>query len=218
MESILSASPNRKWNNIVISMAGIFQAASLVEQLAKTGRVPSPPLETAIASLFDMNPDSVLSVYGNNTANLDRGLNSLVDAFGQRGQDKNPDTLRYVLSLLHLQKKLSQRQDMLGVIGKRLEQAGQQAEHFGQSHDNVIANLASIYSDTISTFRFRIQVTGDFTYLQQERIANQIRALLLAGIRSGVLWRQSGGSRLHLLTSRKAMARTAQEMLRNPPL
>lgn len=208
---------SKNWNDIVIAMAGIFQAAALVEQLAKTGQVPAQPLLTSIESLFAVNPASTLAVYGGDSSHLETGLRALSTAFMQQTRGANTDTLRYVLSLLHLQKKLLRRSDMLSVMSRRLEQATQQAEHFSPTHDNVIANLASIYSDTISTFSFRIQVTGDYTYLQQDRIANQIRALLLAGIRSGVLWKQCGGSRLHMLTSRKAMARTADDILRQSP-
>ena len=91
------------------------------------------------------------------------------------------------------------------VIANRLDQAANQLEHFPSNHDNVVANLADIYTDTISTFRFRIQVTGDHNYLTQQRIANQIRVLLFSGIRAAMLWKQFGGSRLHLLFYRKRL-------------
>ena len=72
-------------------------------------------------------------------------------------------------------------------------------------HDNVVSNIADIYSDTISTFQYRIQVTGNYNYLQQNRVANQVRALLLTAIRSAILWRQLGGSRWQFLFYRKPM-------------
>ena len=130
------------------------------------------------------------------------------------GNHKHQDAMRYALGALHLQKKLAGRKDMLNTIANRIEQAANQAEHFSSTHENVVGNLGQIYSETISTFRFRIQVMGDYNYLQQTRIASQIRALLLAAIRSAMLWRQVGGNRWQLLLQRKALAAEVDKLLR----
>ncbi|MFW5825254.1 MAG: DUF489 family protein, partial [Marinobacter sp.] len=102
--------------------------------------------------------------------------------------------------------------DMLDIIGQRIEQARHTASHFGYVHSNLISNLASIYMDTISTFRQRIQVTGDPAVLQRDENAAKVRALLLAGIRSAVLWRQTGGRRWQLILRRRRVAATAREL------
>lgn len=214
---------SKNWNDRSIALAGVFQATGLVEQLAKTGYVPMDAYRCSIESLFELNPADTLSVYGNNVANLHFGLTILRDilqegGIGKQGQHGHADALRYSLGILHLQKKLGGRKDMLGVVGSRLKQAAQQAEHFSSTHDNVIANIGGLYSETISTFRFRIQVTGDYNYLQQQRIANQVRALLLAGIRSATLWRQLGGNRWQLLLNRKKIAESVDQLLRSIPL
>ncbi|MEK7758734.1 MAG: DUF489 family protein, partial [Pseudomonadota bacterium] len=49
--------------------------------------------------------------------------------------------------------------------------------------------------------------------LSNPAIADKVRAALLAGIRSAVLWRQLGGRRWQLLFSRGKLARTAAELL-----
>jgi high frequency lysogenization protein len=210
---------SKNWNDLSIALAGLLQAAGLVEQLAKTGYVPSDAYRTSIESLFELNPDTTLGVYGNNIANLHTGLTLLRDILQQgNGQQRHADALRYSLGVLHLQKKLNSRKDMLGVVGSRLSSAAQQAEHFSSTHDNVIANLGDLYSETISTFRFRIQVSGDYNYLQQQRIAHQVRALLLSAIRSATLWRQLGGTRWDLLFHRKKIADCVEQLLRQIPL
>ncbi len=201
-----------KWEDISLALAGIFQATALVEQLAKTGYLPSDAYRCSIESLFEMNPPDTRSVYGN-LANLQLGLEVLRDTLEAKNQ-KHREALRYALGILHLQKKLSARKDMLGVLGSRLKQAAKQAEHFGSLHENVIGNLGDLYKETLSTFRFRIQVTGDQGYLQQARIASQVRALLLAGIRSATLWRQVGGNRWQLLLKRRKLAETVDQLLR----
>lgn len=196
-----------------LALAGVVQAALLVEQVAKTGYVQTDAYKCSIDSLLDLNPSSTLAVYGGDVQNLRSGLEGLRDMLA--GQHKHQEALRYALGALHLQKKLAGRKDMLNVVASRINQANTQAEHFSSTHENVIANLANLYSETISTFRFRIQVMGDYNYLQQTRIANQIRALLLAAIRSAMLWRQLGGSRLQLLLKRKAILHCVEELLRS---
>ena len=124
------------------------------------------------------------------------------------------DALRYVMNLLTLQRQLAKRDDMLQVLGQRIAQAEHQVEHFGLLHDNVMASLGSTYQDTISTLRLRIQVHGDMRYLQQPEVANRVRTLLLAGIRSATLWRQLGGHRWQLLLQRRKLLDATRAVLR----
>jgi high frequency lysogenization protein len=59
-------------------------------------------------------------------------------------------------------------------------------------------------------------VKGEPTRLTETGVANQIRALLLAAMRSAVLWRQCGGTRLGLLLGgRRKLADTAAGLLQN---
>lgn len=204
---------SKNWHDITLALAGIFQATALVEQVAKTGHVPPDAYKTSIESILELNPANTLAVYGGNIENLRQGLEVMRELL-QPNSQKYRETLRYGLGVLHLQKKLAGRKDMLNVIGSRIGQITQQAEHFTTTHENVIGNMGNLYSETLSTFRFRIQVNGDYNYLQQQRIANQIRALLLAAIRSAMLWRQVGGNRWQLLLNRKNIAAQVDDFLR----
>lgn len=204
---------SKNWQDITLALAGIFQATHLVDQVARTGHLPPDAFKCSIESLLDLNPPDTLAVYGGDAANLRTGLEIMRELL-RPSSSKYRETLRYGLGVLHLQKKLAGRRDMLGVIGSRIDQAAQQAETFGSTHDNVIANLGGLYSETISTFRYRIQVNGEYQHLQQTRIANQIRALLLAAIRSAMLWRQVGGNRWQLLFYRKQIAWQVEDLLR----
>lgn len=206
---------SKNLQDITLALAGVVQAAILVEQVAKTGQVQQDAYKCSIESLFDLNPSSTAAVYGGSAQHLRIGLEALRDMLA--GQHKHQEAMRYALGALHLQRKLAGRKDMLNIIASRIAQATSQAEHFSSTHDNVIGNLGQVYSETISTFRFRIQVMGDYNYLQQTRIASQIRALLLASIRSAMLWRQLGGNRWQLLLQRKALASHVDQLLRNLP-
>ncbi len=195
----------------VLALAGIFQACAMVEKLAKSGICPQGAYRCSIESLFIQNPEDTLSVYGS-LGGLHFGLELLTEMLHDHRNTKQNDALKYALGIMHLQKKLSKNRDMLNVMGTRIEQAADKAKHFESLHENVIGNIADIYSDTISTFRYRIQVNGDFNLLQQQRVANQIRALLLAAIRSAMLWRQLGGNRFQLVSSRARLLAAAEDL------
>lgn len=196
-----------------IALAGILQSVALVESLAKTGSADKVPLQTTINSVFVTNPKDTIAVFGD-LVGLELGLKVLLEHLDGRGSNSAPESLRYALSLLHLEKRLRKNPAMLSVISQRLQRCEQQLQHFDVSHENIVANLADIYSDTISTFSFRIQVRGNFDNLQQPRIANQIRALLLAGIRATILWRQLGGSRINLFWHRAKIRDCTRELNR----
>ncbi len=68
-----------------------------------------------------------------------------------------------------------------------------------------LAALATLYQDTISKLTFRIHVKGNIEFLKDPRVAESIRALLLAGIRSSLLWHQLGGRRWHLIVYKKSI-------------
>ncbi len=205
------------WRERSIAMAGIAQAVDLVDQLARTGYLNTRDFETCVHSLFQQNPANIDEVYGG-VQNLKRGLEVLLRLLAEKkSPDRGNQVVGYGLGAIHLQQRLGKTPRMLNRIGERLEQAKNQLEHFGMTHDNVIANLADIYTETISTFPFRIQVAGEYQYLQQQRVANQIRVLLFAAIRSATLWRQVGGNRWQLLFHRKKVIEAAQQLLTTTP-
>ncbi len=203
---------SRSLDDQTLALAGVFQAANLVQQIAHNGQCSETSLETCIRSLFATNPASTLDVYGGELADIREGLVTLASVLGQQSKQQDIEVLRYVLNLIHLESKLNRRSDMLEVIGSRIDQARHTASHFGFTHSNLISNLASVYTDTISTFRLRIQVSGNPSVLQRDENAAKVRALLLAGIRSAVLWRQTGGRRWQLIFSRRKVIERARQL------
>lgn len=196
---------SHNYHNQLIALAGVFQASHLVEQIAKQGQAPADALNTSISSILCTNPDNVEAVF-NGLSGLTIGFNILKQVLERNtSQSVHNDTIRYALTLIHLERKLNKAPSMLNTISERLDKAKNQAAHFATDHANVVANLASLYLDTISTFRPRIQVTGDPQYLQQQSNADKIRAVLLAGVRAALLWHQVGGRRWHLLFYRKKL-------------
>ncbi len=201
-------------NNQAIALAGLFQAAHLVEQLAKTGNANEKDLKTCIESLFETDPSNIKEVFGGSTDNLKLGFQEvrfLTDGKSRTGS--SPDVMRYALGVLHLESKLRKNKLTLNKIATGIDNAKRQREHFHSSHENLIANLSGLYQETISTFRFRIHVTGNAQHLQNPQTAHKIRALLLCSVRSAILWRQVGGRRWQLLFNRKKLNRACKEAL-----
>lgn len=195
-----------------LALAGVFQCANLVHHIALNGSVDEHDLMVAIRSTLDLNPASIDTIFGK-VDNLRTGLHTLVEQLGDRAGQKDMHIARYVISLLHLQRKLAKRKDMLALISEGIGRAKNQSELFGITHENVLANLAGIYGDTISQIPPKIMVSGENNYLSQRANADKIRAILLAGIRSAFLWDQFGGSRWQILFKRKAFVVEAERLL-----
>ena len=195
----------------VIALAGVFQACQQVESLATAGTCPPRDFETSINSLFEQNPASKLAVFGTIDA-LASGFDTLDRVLGATRDEENAALLRYILGVFYLQRRLSRNPAMLAKVGDGLVRAGRQAEHFSRTHPNVIANLADLYLNTLSTFNFRIQVGGMPQHLQQPDIANRIRCLLFAAIRAATLWHQVGGRRHQLVLQRQRVLEMARDI------
>ncbi|WP_417537070.1 high frequency lysogenization protein HflD [Marinomonas sp.] len=192
-----------------IALSAVFQAAELVAVLAKTGKVDNASLQPLLESLLMVNAASTEDIYGGQwdcSSNLALGRRITRQALGKERSSVNPDTLRYALSLIHLENKLSKAPEMLSLIGQKIGQIEQKKAHYDSVlHENMLASISGMYQDTLSKLSFRIQVHGDSRFLQQPHVANQVRAILMSGIRAAMLWRQLGGKRWHLIFKRKAL-------------
>jgi high frequency lysogenization protein len=103
---------------------------------------------------------------------------------------------------------------MLDQIAKTLENIKSGLDYFSLMHENTILKIGQLYKDTVSNLNPRIIVSGEQTHLGNENNASRIRALLLAGLRSAILWRQCGGTRLSILFNRKSYENESTLLLR----
>jgi high frequency lysogenization protein len=204
--------PSHTINNQTLALAGVAQAVALVQQLATTGTADSTALDACIGSLFINDEQGVANVYGGLSA-LKLGIEQLNDQM-TGFKISNPEQARYAASLVFLENQLSKQPGMLKTIFTGIDRAQAQSEHFGLLHENVLANLGDIYHTTISTLQPRIMVNGEQEYLSRPDIVNKIRACLLAGIRSAILWKQCGGTRWKFLFFRKKIQVEIQKLLK----
>jgi high frequency lysogenization protein len=197
-----------------LALAGVFQAAHLVQQIANLGRANEPALESSLESIFKFEAASTEEVFGGIPGVID-GLRILIAQLGggQGQAERDLELTRYSVALLHLQRKLLRDRRMTEQIRAGIEATREQIDFFALTHSNTVARLADLYQQTISTLQPRIMVTGEQNHLRNPDNANRIRAVLLAGIRAAVLWGQLGGSRLKLVFGRRRFVAEAQRLL-----
>ncbi|MEY4684468.1 MAG: hypothetical protein RLZ25_927 [Pseudomonadota bacterium] len=198
--------------NQVIALAGLAQAMELVKQTARTGRNDEIGLKSSVLSIFMVDAEGILEVYGE-LPNLVLGLKALQRQLSEPRQ-VDPETARYASTLIYLEPLLSQNGDMTGIISRAIGDARGIWERSSDRLDpEIFRILAAAYQQTVSTLRPRIMVAGEQRQLSDPQNANQIRTLLLAGIRSALLWRQAGGSKWRVLFLRSRMQKIVQELL-----
>jgi high frequency lysogenization protein len=197
-----------------VALAGVAQAARLVDQISKTGSYPVEFLEPSIHSLFEFDASGVADVYGGLTG-VKLGLHNLSGLLANRQADENRDVVRYVFSMLYLERKFSADPEMMSVVHSRLQHASFRADHFATHVNDICHSVAGVYQDTLSKMKFRIKVTGSAQHLQNPQNADIIRALLLSGIRAAFLWRQMGGRRWKLLLQRGKLLAASQSLSRD---
>ena len=194
-----------------MAFAGILQAIAQVQHLARHGELDNAELAASLNTILVTNPDNTADVYQDKIV-LQKGYKLILNQLGD-GSQKDVEITRYLVGVLALERKLVRSSSGLAMLAERINQVNRQLHHFEITDEQVIANLASIYSDIISDIGPKIQITGNPVCLQRPIVQQKIRALLLAAMRSAVLWRQLGGKRRHLVFARKAIIDTAQKSL-----
>lgn len=189
------------------ALSAIFQSTGLVNKLATTGHTDEFFFETCINSLFILSPDSVGSIYPK--SGLQFGFKLLKNVLTFDRDTDHHHILQYALTLIKLGKKMNKNDSMQDYVRQRIKQIARQKKYLAETKNipvtdsSVIASLATLYQETISTLAPRIQVIGQPQYLQNEMNANRVRALLLTGIRATILWYQTGGRSWNLLLPHK---------------
>jgi high frequency lysogenization protein len=194
----------------VLSLAGLFQACTLAQQLANEGRCDENPMEASVASIFRIDAPSVVGVYGN-ISNVRLGLRNLIAQLDET--DRDMSVTKMVVTVMRLERSLCSRPELLEKVQQGIVAAQRQVEHFGQDSSQVHSRLAEIYGSTLSTLKPRVMVSGNPQQLQQPAVVEKVRSNLLAAVRSAVLWRQVGGRQWQLLLYRKQCSMLARGLL-----
>lgn len=194
----------------VLALAGMVQALKLVRQIAETGHADVGNQRIVLDSVFRIDADSVDAVYGG-AGQLRSGLMILREHLVDRGGDEMLPKLG--MSILQIERRFVADDGMATHVLDGIRAVESTAERQGSIHPDVIGRLGQLYADTISSLRPKVIVQGNPHYLQQPQVVAEIRALLLAALRSAVLWRQVGGSYWDFVFRRRAMMQVVEEEL-----
>ncbi len=187
--------------NQTIALAGLYQSLALVQQIAWQGDATHSCLIPTIESILKLNIDDFTDAYGS-INNLKLGLHALKETLEKRNDQRVIERTRYAINLMYLENKLHENTRIMSALGSQIERINLQYESVEESLTDIAQDLGSLYREHISPLGPKIIVEGSPSYLKMEQHASMIRALLLAGIRAIVLWRQAQGKRWALLFGR----------------
>lgn len=189
-----------------IALAGLLQACGQVQTIARTGAADQSVEEACLKSILVLDAMNTPAVYGG-IQGVRTGLKMIADGVMSSPQGDKVEVLRYAMSLLQLQNQLYQDPSAFNEFGQGIERLS------AVSSDELTQACSDVYQKHISGMRPQIIVQGEQNFLQREDIPPKIRAMLLAGIRSAVLWQQKDGGKFKLIWQRTRMQNAARDLL-----
>ena len=198
----MDAAPLTTMEQRVLALAGLVQALKQVRQIAETGQADAGVVATAIDSMFRIDAESPQAIYGG-TSQLRPGLLLMRAYFSNQGSDEMLP--RLALAVFQLERRFVRDAIVAQQVHDGVIAVLPVAERLGQHHPEVLAALGALYADTVSHLRPRVLVQGNPHYLGQASVVAEIRAMLLAALRSAVLWRQLDGSLWDFLLRRREL-------------
>jgi high frequency lysogenization protein len=192
----------------VMALAAMCQITKAVQKVAQTGSISDYELNQLLSCITVTNPDTPEDVFSD--MDIRQGYRLLVEQLGS-GPGKSIELVKYVGGIIQLERALDAHASAFNNLGSRIDNINERLTHLALTDDAIIASLADIYADIISPLGQRIQVFGKPALLQQLSVQHRIRALLLAGIRAAVLWRQVGGKRRHFFFSKSKIIKIANQ-------
>ena len=198
--------------NQTLALAGMFQAAALVDELALHGNCTTTAFDCSVDSLFTINAATTREALGDISC-LSRGFEALGDYLGGEKRTPGRNIAYYLLTMLKLSTQVLRNDELAAELLNGLQRIEVRSSEFEMSRASVINKIDGLQQDCISALNPRILVRGDQNYLRNDDTAARVRALLLAGIRCGVLWQQLGGSKWQLFWRRKKYVANARKFL-----
>lgn len=198
--------------NQTMALAGMFQAAVLIDELAVSGSCDSAAFSGSYDSLFTFDAPTTREVYGEVTS-LNKGFTALDEYLGGQARAASRNIAYYVLSMMKIAAVLMADPRLSDSLSNGLLNIERRSDEFDLSRAGIISKIDGLYQETISHLNPRILVRGEQNHLLNDDTAARIRTLLLAGIRSAVLWKQLGGNKWKLLMSRKKYLSTARLLM-----
>ena len=189
-----------------IALAGVLQACQQVQSLARTGIADETVYASCMQSVLVLDAMSTPAVYGG-LGGVRSGLILLNQGVLNSPDISDLEVLRYMMSILQLQKQLYTDEQKFSEFGQSIDRLS------SFSKDDLASAFSEVYQTYVSVLRPQIIVQGEQEYLQQDGVPEQVRTMLLAAVRSAVLWQQKGGGKFRLVWERTRMREAAKSLL-----
>ncbi|GAV19683.1 high frequency lysogenization protein [Mariprofundus micogutta] len=196
------------------ALAALIQAVYLVDSIARKGIADPEDSRVLIESIFSQGTHDPAMLYGG-LNKLQTGLRVSSQILGGNDFPQSKALMTYCAGLLSIEKRLSKHAEMRNHLADGITRIEKQKQYFGDAmHNNIIAAMADLYGETISTMNPRIIVRGKTEHLSQADNTRRVRSLLMAGLRAAHIWHAHGGGHLTLLLRRKAIQRELGKLLK----
>ena len=187
-----------------IALAGLYQSLALVQNVAWDGDSSHSCMIPTISSILNLNPSNYIDVYGS-IDNIQLGIQTLKVALQNKSEKHAIERTRYAINLMYLASKFAANMNSVSSLSNQLERINNQYTSVEDSMEDIVTDLGELYREYISPLGPKVIIEGDPVFLKSGSNASKIRALLLAGIRAIVLWKQANGKRWTLLLGRKSL-------------
>lgn len=191
-----------------IAISAICQSAQIIQQIAKGQAYNKEHFTALLSGIMVTSPKSVFDVYPD-VEEMTGGCELLIHQLSGQTTTRDVEVTRYIAGIMALSKKLLRSNSSLSRLTIALENIERRLEHFEINSGSIVQNFADAYREIVSPLGQKIQVIGNPEVLKHPDVQNKVRALLFAGVRAAVLWRQLGGQRRQFLFNRKRILQDA---------
>lgn len=201
----------RPGTELTLALGGLFQAATLVHELARQESYRVHALHDTAVSLLRQNAETVEEVFGG-IEGVQLGLETMQSILQSKLDPSHREIFGYVNSMHKLQSRLKQSPETVQKITREIAQFAEGLS--AAEDDDQHAALADLYTQTLSRLTPRIIVQGAPGKLENPLTVNRIRTALFGGVRAALLWRQLGGRRWQLVFQRRGYLQQTDALLR----
>ena len=196
-----------------LALAGLLQACRTVHEIAQLGMTSNDQLMSAVNTIFITNPRDTLEVYGE-VKNIYQGLDLLSELLIDWSAIPRSAPAKTAITIIFLERKLQKSTNLLKELSEGIVSLAADRERLPLTAGSpeTTQRLSLLYKKTISQISPKIIIKGQPKNLTIGVNTERIRSLLLAGVRSAVLWRQVGGVKLDLVLNRKKIIRCCEEL------
>ena len=196
-----------------LALGGLLQACRAAHEIAQLGMTSNDKLISALETIFITNPKDTLEVYGD-VKNIYQGLNLLRELLVDWTAISKSAPAKTAVAIVLLERKLQKSTTLLKELREGIASLSADRERLPLTSGSAetTQRLSALYKKTISQISPKIIIKGQPKNLTIGLNTERIRSLLLAGVRSAVLWRQVGGVKLDLVFNRKKIIRCCEEL------